>query len=68
MNVCTVYMCTDIITLCMFTDRLLHTLAARGEVTCMAEGGDVLVAGQSGMEAKGRIWNLQTGGCSCCNW
>ncbi|XP_041369929.1 uncharacterized protein LOC121383898 [Gigantopelta aegis] len=43
------------------TDGLLYALEARGKVSCMAEGGDVLVAGQAGMEAQGRIWNLQTG-------
>ncbi|XP_052773777.1 uncharacterized protein LOC128212382 [Mya arenaria] len=37
------------------------TLEGRGEFSCMAEASNTLVVGCSGMEAKGRVWNIVTG-------
>ncbi|XP_053407147.1 uncharacterized protein LOC123546872 [Mercenaria mercenaria] len=36
-------------------------LEARGNISCMAENNNILVAGSAGMEAKGRVWNIETG-------
>ncbi|XP_005101748.1 uncharacterized protein LOC101864694 [Aplysia californica] len=32
-----------------------------GKISCMAENNNVLIAGHSGMEGKGRIWDLSNG-------
>ncbi|XP_052773919.1 uncharacterized protein LOC128212477 [Mya arenaria] len=37
------------------------TLEGRGKFSCMAEASNVLVAGCSGVESKGRMWNIVTG-------
>ena len=36
-------------------------LKARGYISCMAESNNILVVGSAGMEAKGRVWNIETG-------
>ncbi|XP_069139951.1 uncharacterized protein [Argopecten irradians] len=42
--------------------KVIHkSLKCDHEVSCMAEGNDILVAGNAGMEAKGSIWNIRTG-------
>lgn len=34
----------------------------------MAENNNILVAGSAGMEAKGRVWDIQTGGYAVIYW
>ncbi|GFS28083.1 NACHT and WD repeat domain-containing protein 1 [Elysia marginata] len=45
------------------TGELEYTLesCAESSISCLAENGNVLVAGHSGMEGKGRIWDLSNG-------
>ncbi|KAL4232251.1 hypothetical protein ACF0H5_009825 [Mactra antiquata] len=37
------------------------TLKHRGNIRCMAENNNILVAGSAGMDGEGRVWNIQTG-------
>ncbi|XP_067656688.1 NACHT domain- and WD repeat-containing protein 1-like [Haliotis asinina] len=44
------------------TSKLVYDLQhVSRQVDCLAEGGNILIAGTAGMEAKGRIWNLDNG-------